>query len=459
MATTRARILVAGEDALIRRSLAQRMRADGHEVVEAATGKAALECVREGVDLVLIDCPLPDMDGGAVLRGISALDATLLVIVLTSFASTAAAAEALKAGAFHAAHKPCDLDDIAFRAARALETTELRREVNRLRASQARRYTIDRIVGQSAAMEMLRSVLTRVATSPAPTVLLTGERGTGKTLAARVLHYISDRASSPFMTIACSLPEAALESELFGCEHAVASGTGEHTHGLLESAGSGTVVLDAIDEMAPPLQATLLAVLEDGAFRRGGARQSVPVKARVVAATTRILEDDVTAGRFRRDLFYRLNALPVLLPPLRQHREDIPAMVEYYVDRFNRELHKKVKGASAATVRALQAKCWPGNIRELRNAVERAMLVAPRHVLELSDFTLAISRGAPVSCDADFQLPACGLDLDALEQDLVTQALERCQGNRTRAAGLLGMNRDQIRYRIEKYGLPRSQHA
>jgi len=459
VAMTGTRILVVDDEELIRWSLAERMRSEGYDVVEAGTGEEALERARDGVDLVLLDYKLPDTDGVTVLRRIKELDADALVILLTAYASVETAVEAMKEGAFHLASKPFDLDDVAFTVARALETTQLRREVRRLRASQASPYSVDRIVGKSAAMEMLRQLLGKVAASPASTVLLTGESGTGKDLAAKVLHFNSGRATKPFMNITCSaLPETLLESELFGHERGAFTDARTQKRGLFESAESGTVFLDEIGEMVPALQAKLLRVLEERSFRRVGGVQDIKVNVRVIAATNRNLEDEVKAGRFRQDLYYRLNVLPITLPPLRQHPEDIPALLAFYIDMFNREFRKSVKGVSPAASKALQVYGWPGNIRELRNAVERAMLLASSDWLEAGDFPLTMPALAS-RAGTDFQLPPHGVDLESLEQSLVIQALERCGGNQTRAAALLGMNRDQIRYRIEKYGLTRPQQA
>jgi two-component system, NtrC family, response regulator AtoC len=238
---------------------------------------------------------------------------------------------------------------------------------------------------------------------------------------------------------------------LFGHERGAFTDARQQKRGLFESAEGGTLFLDEIGEMVPALQAKLLRVLEEKAFRRVGGLQDIKVNVRVIAATNRNLEEEVKAGRFRRDLFYRLNVLPIMLPPLRQHSEDVPALVAFYIDSFNREFRKSVKGVSPSAMKQLQSYGWPGNIRELRNAVERAMLLANGDWLEAADFPLATPAAA--AGDVGFQLPAPGVNLEALEQSLVIQALERCGGNQTRAATLLGMNRDQIRYRIEKYGL------
>jgi two-component system, NtrC family, response regulator AtoC len=446
-------ILVVDDEQLIRWSLAERFRADGYDVIEAENGREALERVREGVDLVLLDYKLPDVDGVTVLRRIKDFDPDVHVILLTAYASVETTVEALKIGAYHLASKPFNLDDVALVVERALETTRLCREVRMLRANQAQPYALDRIVGESPQMQALKTLLAEVAAGPASTVLLTGESGTGKDLAARVLHYSSDRAHRPFMNVTCSVsPETSLESELFGHERGALTDDREQKRGLLEVADGGTLFLDEIGGIAPALQARLLRFLEEQTVKRVGGGHDIRVDVRVIAATHRSLEEEVRAGRFRSDLFYRLHVLPIPLPPLRAHVEDVPALVTFYVDSFNREFRKNVSGASSATLKALQAYGWPGNIRELRNVVERAVLLAQSQWLQPADLpALAVHSGGRNG----FELPPEGLDLEQVERGFVVQALDRCGGNQTRAAVLLGMNRDQIRYRIEKFGLAR----
>jgi transcriptional regulator with GAF, ATPase, and Fis domain len=304
-------------------------------------------------------------------------------------------------------------------------------------------------------MTALRSLVAKVATSPASTVLLSGESGTGKDLVAKVLHYSSDRGSRPFMNITCSaLPEALLESELFGHERGAFTDARMQKRGMLETADGGTVFLDEIGEMVPALQAKLLRFLEEKSFKRVGAATDIHVDVRVIAATNRNLEEEVAKGRFRSDLFYRLNVLPITLPPLREHVEDIPVLAAFFIDAFNREFRKTVLGATPASMRLLQSYGWPGNVRELRNVIERAMLLSEGDRLEPADFAaLRLSSAS----DNGFELPANGLDLEQLERSFVVQALKRSGGNQTRAAALLGLNRDQIRYRVEKFGLSASQ--
>jgi DNA-binding NtrC family response regulator len=447
-----ATILVVDDEQLIRWSLTERLGAEGYRVVEAETAAGALVKHDEGVDLVLLDYRLPDGDGLSVLKRIKERDPDTLVILLTAYASVDAAVDAMKHGAYHFANKPFNLDEIALLVEKALETTRLRREVRALRATQAQPFSFDRFVGDSRALAAVRALLKKVASSPASTVLLTGESGTGKDLAAKVIHYNSSRASKPFMNITCSaLPEALLESELFGHERGAFTGADRQKRGLLETADGGTVFLDEIGEMVPGLQAKLLRFLEEKAFKRVGGSVDICVDIRAIGATNRNLQEEVRQGRFREDLFYRLNVLPIALPPLRERADDIPRLVNFYIDAYNTEFKKRVRGVTPDALQRLQSYSWRGNVRELRNAVERAMLLAEGDTITLDDFAGAITDSIRLGDAVD--LPAAGIQLEQLERSLVTQALERTGWNQTRAAALLGLNRDQIRYRIEKFQL------
>jgi len=450
-----ATLLIVDDEELVRWSLRERFTRDGYTVLEAGTAASALEQATPAVDLVLLDYRLPDGDGLTVLRHIKETSPDTLVILMTAFSTVENAVAAMKHGAYHYLNKPFNLDDVSAMVEKALETSRLRREVRLLRGTQSREFGFDAIIGASPAMVAAKSLLERIASSPATTVLLTGETGTGKDLAAKAIHYNSDRASKPFVNITCSaLPEQLLESELFGHERGSFTDARQQKRGLLETADGGTVFLDEIGEMTPGLQAKLLRFLEERTFKRVGGLTDIRVDVRVIAATNQELEDQVKAGKFRDDLFYRLQVMPVSLPPLRERRGDIAMLVDYYIDRYNREFRKRVRGLLPEARTLLEQYRWPGNVRELRNAIERAMLLADGEWLGAEDF-VTLSR-TPSS--ATFRLPPEGVNLETVERQLLVQALERAGGNQTQAGHLLGINRDQVRYRIEKFGLTRPHH-
>ncbi len=448
------RVLVVDDEALIRWSLAERLRAEGHDVVEAGSVAEALDRAEHGVDLALLDYSLPDGDGLDILRRLRESDPDTLCMMLTAHKGIDTVVESVKGGAFDYATKPFDLDDVALRVARALETTRLRRELRTLRSGMARPFSIESIIGESEAMQRVKALVRKVATSPGSTVLITGESGTGKDLLAKVIHYASHRAARPFLNITCSaLPETLLESELFGHERGAFTDARQQKRGLLEQADEGTVFLDEIGEMSPTLQAKLLRFLEEKTFRRVGGMADVQVDVRVVAATNRQLEEAVRSGKFRDDLYYRLNVLRIEMPPLRERTGDIALLAQHFVEVFAKEFKRPVPGMAADAVRRLEAYGWPGNVRELRNLVERAVLLANDGTLDAADFATLSSPVAASASEGAFALPASGVNLEDVERSLVVQALDRAGGNQTKAATLLGLHRDQIRYRIEKFGL------
>ncbi len=447
-----ATILVVDDEQLIRWTLKQQLSSRGFDVVEAGSGAEALAAFGDAVDLVLLDFRLPDTDGLAVLRQLKELQPTVPVILLTAFASIQSAVEAIKQGAYDYAKKPFEFDELLLTIGKALETSQLRREVKALRARDSEPHAFDRVIGESTALMTVKAVMAKVAASPASTVLLQGETGTGKDLAAKAIHYNSDRAGRPFVNITCSaLPEHLLESELFGHERGAFTDARQQKRGLFETAAGGTIFLDEIGEMSPTLQAKLLRFLEEKTFKRVGGLSDLKVDVRVIAATHRNLAQYVRDGKFREDLYYRLGVMPITLPPLRERTGDVPLLADHFLRLFNREFKKHVKGVAPARPAIARGVCLAGQRaraaqrRGAGDAAGRRRHAGPRALLDAAGDARRSRRDSPCRPKASISR--------SLERDLLVQALQRAQGNQTQAAQLLGMNRDQIRYRLEKFGL------
>ena len=455
-------VLVVDDERLVRWSLAKRLRADGLDVLEAETAAEALSKAEKDPDVVILDYHLPDGDGLSVLQQLRQGDPDLPVIMLTAHKDAETIVAAMKAGAVDYVTKPFEVSDVATRVSRALELTRSNRELRRMKEDLARPFGLDSIVGDSPVTNNVKALALKVAQSPNSTVLITGESGTGKDLLAKVIHYSSSRARRPFLNITCSaLPETLLESELFGHERGAFTDARQQKRGLFEQADEGTVFLDEVAETVPTFQAKLLRFLEERAFRRLGGTADIKVDVRVIAATNQDLEKTVRDGKFREDLYYRLNVLRVEMPPLRDRGDDVLLLARRFVRTFGSELRRPAQTLSPAAEQALLAYHWPGNVRELRNLVERAVILAEGNTLEPSDFKSlqTMGRSVQAASGGDIQLPSEGLNLEEVERKLVTMALERTKGNQTKAAALLGLHRDQIRYRIEKFGLAKSENS
>ena len=451
------RILLVDDDRLIRMPVRERLEEDGYRVAEAASADEGRRKLSQGADLVVLDVGLPDTDGISLLREIREADPDVIVIMLTGDGSAETAVRAMRQGAFHYCTKPVQVDELAILVGNALETTRLRREVRALRGSDNELAGSAAIVGDAPVTRELKRLLEKIATSPASTVLITGETGTGKDLAARVIHACSQRAKAPFMSIMCTaVPDALFESELFGHERGAFTDARALRKGLIELADGGTVFLDEIGDLPGGLQAKLLRFLEEKTIRRVGGGSDIRVNVRVIAATNRDLPAMVKAGTFREDLYYRLRVLPVELPPLRERTGDAELLAHYFADIFSRQFHKPISEITPEALKVLALSPWPGNAREMRNTIERAVLLNDTGRLEPGDLMLMMGEAGHPSAPAgipEFRLPHGGVNLEELEKQLVVQALERTRGNQTRAAALLGLNRDQIRYRVQKFEL------
>jgi DNA-binding NtrC family response regulator len=458
----KARILIVEDEKLLRWSIRDRLSQDDLRVEEAANGAEAHPALQRGdLDLAIFDYQLPDTDGLRLLEEAHASDPLLPVVMMTAFASVDSAVKAMKLGAYDYLPKPVDLDHLALTVQRGLETTRLRREVRALRRSMESGSGPAKILARSPVMQDVFRVVERAAPTDA-TVLILGESGTGKGLVARAIHDASPRAAMPFLTVTCTaLQETLLESELMGHERGAFTDAKERKKGLFELADGGTLFLDEIGDVPPSFQAKLLQLLEDKSFRRVGGTQDLKADVRVLVATHRDLEEAVREGRFRQDLYYRLRIIPLVIPSLRDRRGDVPILAQHFLDRYAAEFGSPARRLSPAAVEVMEAYRWPGNVRELRNTLERMVLLAAGPDLGVNDIPKEIlgsrapGEATPAATDPSvpFVLPPGGVDFDGLEKSLVEQALKRTRGNQTRAARLLAMSREQIRYRVEKFGL------
>ena len=449
------RILIVEDDADHGRSLVEAIGGLGHAAELAATGRAGVEAFRaRGADVVLSDLVLPDIDGIEVMRRIRELDdGRAPVILMTAYGSVDSSVRAMKEGAYDYLQKPLDIDDLQAKLARALEASRLRRQVERLSAEVRGKWSVRTWVAESPAMrEVARQ--TRALAQTNATVLIRGESGTGKEWVARALHADGPRAAGPFVAVNCAaFAETLLESELFGHEKGAFTGAVARHAGAFERAQGGTLFLDEIGDAPPAVQVKLLRVLEDREIMRVGGHESFRVDVRLVSATNRDLEARVAAGTFRQDLLYRLQVVGIVLPPLRERRADIRPLAERFIAQAQADHGRRIRGVEPEWYARLEAYAWPGNIRELRNAVEAAVVTAPGETLQAERLRLDGPRTADAPGAAAWSAPA-GMTLEQIEKKILEEALRRNGGNRSLTAEQLGLSRRTIQRKIQDYGLP-----
>ncbi len=449
-------MLIVDDEASLRDFLTIVFEGEGWSVRSAASLADASRAMEEGQpDLVLCDLMMPDGSGIEFLTEFSGRAPGVPVIMITAYTSTQTAISALKAGAYDYIAKPFDIDELKIVVGNAVEKRQLQTENIKLRKALEEKFTFSNIIGKSSRMQQIFSVVSRIAPTQS-TVLITGESGTGKELIARAIHYNSGR-NGKFVSINCgALPENLLESELFGHEKGAFTGAIRDKVGLFQEAERGTIFLDEISEMSPPMQVKLLRVLQDRGIRRVGGNAEIPVDVRVIAATNRDLSESIQKGSFREDLYYRINVIPVELPPLRQRKEDIPILAEHFAAKFCERLGCEPKRISAEAMRSLEKYSWPGNVRELENVMERAIALEPSDVLSSRSLPESVVLGITTGTGA-VELPLDGLKLEehleAIGKSLMLQALERCDGVQTQAAELLQMSARSFRYYAKKYDL------
>ena len=452
MTTSKATILIVEDEAKMRRLLELNLADDGFQTVSAGDAEAGLKLLQNGsVDLVLTDLKLPGMNGLDFLAAVKRFQAALPVVVMTAFGTVETAVEAMKAGASDYVLKPFSLDEMRLVVHKELDVRQLRAENRSLREALQQRYQHPNVVARSVKMQEVLATVERVAPTNS-TVLLGGESGVGKDLVARAIHEKSRRASGPFVKInSTAIPENLLESELFGYEKGAFTGAATNKPGKFELADKGTLFLDEIGDVPPVTQVKLLRVLQEREFERLGGTRTIKVDVRLVAATNRDLRAALEEGTFREDLYYRLNVVPIDIPPLREHKEDIPDLVNLFLSRQAEESTRKISGVSPAAMRVLMDHHWPGNVRELQNIMERAAALASGPVLEASDIHVDSQRAKPADSSVSF-LPE-GMTLEQWEDEMIREALRRANGNKSQAARLLGLSRNALRYRLSKIGI------
>jgi len=445
-------VLVVDDEPGQREVLMMILNSAGYEVESAATAKGALAAAaKRPVDLVLSDLKLPDMDGLGLLDRLLAAASPPCVVMMTAYGTIDSAVQAMRKGAFYYLTKPLDRNVLLLTISRAFEQIRLREENRSLSRRLEESLPPADLIGEHPKMTQIFTLIKKVAPS-VMTVLICGESGTGKELAARAIHANSLRKEGPFVAVNCAaIPEALIENELFGHEKGAYTGAAGREIGLFEAAEGGTILLDEIGDLSLPLQAKLLRLLQDKTVRRLGGRSEIPIDVRVLASTNKNLDHAIAEGRFRDDLYYRINGLTLTMPPLRERATDIPALVRSFIGRFNARMGKQVAGLSAPALRILMGFTWPGNVRQLEAAIERAMLLCEGATIEPAHLSEELFQPAKSRSAGLFQLPDEGFSLEEFEKQLIIQAMERSQWVAARAARRLGLSYKTLQYRLEKF--------
>ncbi|MGD1068860.1 MAG: sigma-54 dependent transcriptional regulator [Bryobacteraceae bacterium] len=444
------RILIVEDEDKLRRILELQLFDSGFDVVKAASAEEALPFM-DRADLILTDFKLPGMTGLEMLQLVRRQDSHVPVIVMTAFGTIENAVDAMKAGAADFLLKPFSLDHLTTVVNKALEIRSLRDENRRLKEELGRKYQWDNIVGRSTAMQQIFATIMRVAPTRA-TVLLAGESGVGKDLIARAIHFHSPRRDRPFVKINCAaIPENLMESELFGYEKGAFTGANVSKPGKFEEADTGTVMLDEIGEVPANIQIKLLRILQEREFERLGSNKTMHIDVRVIAATNRDLRAALEDGTFREDLYYRLNVVPMEIPPLRARKEDIPYLAHHFVEKLAPEMGGRVTDITDAAIEKLMQYHWPGNVRELENVIERSIVMALGEKLDAGDIRLDMNL-RPRAASGELGLPD-GMSLDTYEQELIKDSLKKANGNKSQAARMLGLTRNALRYRLTQMGI------
>ena len=452
------RLLVVDDDAESCEVVAEALRGEGYTVATAKGGRAALTLTKEhGYDVIVSDIRMPDLDGMDLLRGLRKAVPDASVILMTAFGGVEAALEAIKEGAYDYVSKPLNLDELLLTVRRAIEQRRLVHESQRFRQSLEHRYHLENIIGVSPRMLDVFKLIARVAATRS-TVLITGESGTGKQVVARALHFNGPRAAGPFVTIDCAgLAETLLESELFGHVRGAFTGAVATRRGLFETGHGGTVFLDEVGDIGPNIQAKLLRVLELQEIKPVGGNESIRIDVRLIAATNKDLRTEVQAGRFREDLFYRLNVVSIQLPPLRERREDIPALAHHFLQRYSVANGKAIGEIAPESMTRLEAYSWPGNGRELENAIERAVAVGSHPILLPDDLPPYLVPPAASSPAGETRSSVALVSLEALTRQHIAHVLAATGGNKKRAAEILGVDRRTLYRMLERYAIPTSE--